>query len=203
MPACMKPNNKRKIIGLCGGSGSGKSTLSALLQEKGAEILDADRIARSFTEPGSSALPQLRKAFGDGVFYPDQTLNRQALAALVFSNPEQLKQLNALIHPKVTEEIKSRLQTSRANIIIIDAPLLQQAGLDRLCDLTVCVTAPKELRIERIMRRDHISYEAAAARIDAQPSEKEYQQGADLVVCNDGSCPPEALIQIILRSDKL
>lgn len=199
----MKPNKKSKIIGLCGGSGSGKSTLSNLLRTRGAEILDADRIARSFTDPASPVLPQLRKTFGDGVFHPDQTLNRQALAALVFSDPEQLKQLNALIHPKVTEEIKHRLEISRANMIVIDAPLLQQAGLDRLCDLTVCVTAPKELRIERIMRRDHISYEAAAARIDAQPSEKEYQQGADLVICNDGSCPPEALIQIILRSDKL
>ncbi len=192
-----------KIIGLCGGSGSGKSSLARCMAAFGAQVIDADNIARALTSKNSSLLPTLREVFGDSIFSPEGTLNRSALAALVFSNPEKLKQLNDIMHPAITKEIQNQLKSSQANIIVIDAAVLHQAGLEQLCDITVYVTAPKELRIKRIMVRDGISRQAAQARINAQPTEEEYQRAADLTVCNDGSRSLKDLAEFILRSDKI
>lgn len=190
-----------KVIGLCGGSGSGKSTLSACMAELGAKVIDADQIARSLTKAGSPTLAPIRKTFGDGVFYPDGTLNRKALAALVFSDLEQLKQLNAITHPEITKQIQKQIRTCPGQIIVIDAAVLHQAGLGRLCDKTFFVTAPKETRIQRIMARDGITRQEAEARINAQPSDQEYEKLTDETVCNNGARSPRELAEYIIRSD--
>lgn len=189
-----------KIIGLCGGSGSGKSSLAACMAALGAEIIDADQIARSLTAPASPLLPELRNTFGDNIFFPDGSLNRKALASVVFPDPVQLKRLNALMHPAICKQIQDRLNACRARVAVIDAAVLHQAGLEKLCHMTVFVTAPKEVRLQRIMNRDGISRQAAQARIDAQPTEEEYRQAADLTICNDGACSQQALAELILRS---
>lgn len=187
-----------KVIGLCGGSGSGKSTISACLAELGAEIIDADRIARSLTESGSPVLETIRNTFGEGVFTEDGALNRGALASIVFSDSEELKKLNAITHPEITRQIKKRLECCDKTAII-DAAVLHQAGLHQLCDKTVWITAPKELRLERIMKRDGLSYEAAVKRIEAQPSDQEYESLTDVTIVNDGTKSIREIANTILQ----
>ena len=187
-----------KIIGLCGGSGSGKSTICFCLSEMGAEIIDADKIARSLTDSDSPVLDNIRTTFGEGVFTQEGQLNRGALANIVFSDPAELKKLNAMIHPEITKQIQERLKHCQTTAII-DAAVLHQAGLDKLCDKTVFVTAPKEIRLERIMKRDGISKEAAENRIHAQPTDQEYETVTDVTVCNDGSKTIREIAETILQ----
>ncbi len=187
-----------KIIGLCGGSGSGKSTICACLSEMGAEVIDADKIARSLTDSDSPVLDSVRIAFGEGVFTQDGQLNRRALANIVFSDPTELKKLNAIIHPKIVKQIQERLKHCQTTAII-DAAVLHQAGLDKLCDKTVFVTAPKEIRLERIMKRDGLSHQEAEHRINAQPSDSEYETVTDVTVCNDGSNTIREIAETILQ----
>lgn len=187
-----------KIIGLCGGSGSGKSTISACLAEMGAEVIDADKIARSLTDPGSPVLATIRSTFGDNVFHQDGHLNRSALASIVFSDPEALQKLNAITHPEIKKQILKRLTLCQTTAVI-DAAVLHQAGLDTLCDKTIFVTAPKEIRLQRIMERDGISKETACNRIDAQPSDSDYETVTDMTVCNDGTKSIREIATYILQ----
>ncbi|MBE7043585.1 MAG: dephospho-CoA kinase [Ruminococcaceae bacterium] len=187
-----------KVIGLCGGSGSGKSTISACLAKRGAEVIDADKIARSLTENGSPVLDTIRTTFGDKVFHQDGTLNRGALAKIVFSDSEALKQLNAITHPEIAKQIQQRLKDCKTTAVI-DAAVLHQAGLELLCDKTIFITAPKDIRLERIMKRDGISEEAAEARINAQPTDAEYETITDFTVCNDGKKTIHEIAEYILQ----
>ncbi len=187
-----------KIIGLCGGSGSGKSTISSCLKELGAEIIDADKIARSLTDFGSPVLDAIRTTFGEAVFTSEGQLNRSALANIVFSDSEALKKLNAITHPEITKQIQERLKLCQTTSVI-DGAVLHQAGLDKLCDKTVFVTAPKEIRVERIRQRDGISKEAALNRINAQPSDEEYESVTDMTIVNDGKQPIREIAEYILQ----
>lgn len=188
-----------KVIGLCGGSGSGKSTISASLSELGGTIIDADRIARSLTEQGSPVLDTIRTVFGDRVFTQEGALNRSALANIVFSDSEELKKLNAITHPEITMQIQKQLDGCSSPFAVIDAAVLHQAGLERLCDKTVFITAPKKLRIERIRNRDGLSLEAALKRIEAQPSDQEYESLTDVTVVNDGTKSIREIANTILQ----
>lgn len=187
-----------KIIGLCGGSGSGKSTISACLAEMGAEVFDADKIARSLTQEGSPVLDTICSVFGDRVFTKDGQLNRRALAEIVFSDPKELEKLNAITHPEITKQIQKGLEHCKTTAVI-DGAVLHQAGLDKLCDKTVFVTAPKEIRLERIMKRDGITMEEAENRINAQPTDSEYETITDVTVCNDGKKSIREIATYILQ----
>ncbi len=187
-----------KIIGLCGGSGSGKSTIADCLAKMGAEVIDADKIARSLTETDTPVLENIRTAFGEGVFTSHGKLNRGALASIVFSHPAELKKLNEIIHPEISKQIQKRLNNCQTTAII-DAAVLHQAGLDTLCDKRVFVTAPKEIRVERIMKRDGISKEAAENRINAQPTDQEYETVTDVTVFNDGTKTIREIAETILQ----
>lgn len=187
-----------KIIGLCGGSGSGKSTISASLQSLGAKIIDADQIAREIMLPGSPVLEKLRQSFGDGIFSAEGTLLRSELASIVFSDSAQLEKLNQIVHPEITKEIKKRLKNEAA-LTVIDGAVLHQAGIHQLCDKTIFITAPRELRLQRIIKRDGLSKEQAEARLDAQPSDQEYETITDVTVCNDGTKSIREITETILQ----
>lgn len=160
-----------QIIGLTGGIACGKSTVAAMLRKLGAPVIDADAISRSLTAPGGEALPAIRKAFGDAVFHPDGTLERKALAALVFGDPEQLERLNAITHPLIFSRMQSEIGRCReagAPLVVLDVPLLLEAGFDRLCTQTLCVCADEETQIARLFSRDGLTRSEALSRIRSQ-----------------------------------
>lgn len=183
-----------KIIALTGGIACGKTTLANMLRELGAPVIDADAISRSLTAPGGKALPALREAFGGEVFQDGQTLNRAALAARVFQDPEQLRKLNAVTHPLIIERMQSEIERCRksgAPVVVLDVPLLFETGLDRLADETVCVSAPLPVQLKRLTTRNGLTEEQAMRRIQSQMLLCEKEKLADRTISTD--CPLEEL----------
>lgn len=180
-----------KIIGLTGGIGTGKSTVSAYLKEKGCVILDADKMSRQLTAPGGAALPEIRKTFGDEVFFEDGTLNRKKLGSIVFNDKEKLKSLEKLTTEKVVEQTVDGLVRLRkadySGIVIIDAPLLFECNMQELAQESWLVTTDLEVRIERIMKRDGLDRQSILDRINNQMSDDEKRAIADYVIDNSGS----------------
>ena len=177
-----------KIIALTGGIACGKTTLANMLRELGAPVIDADAISRSLTAPGGKALPALREAFGGEVFQDGQTLNRAALAARVFQDPEQLRKLNAVTHPLIIERMQSEIERCRksgAPVVILDVPLLFETGLDRLANETVCVSAPLPVQLKRLMTRNGLTEEQAMARIQSQMPLSDKEKLADRTISTD------------------
>lgn len=160
-----------KIIGLTGGIACGKTTVAGMLSKLGAVILDADAISRELTAPGGDALPTIREAFGSDVFLPDGTLNRAALAAQVFSDEDKLLTLNRITHPMILDRLAGGIAACRESgvpIVVLDVPLLFEVHADALADLTVCVTAPREVQIDRLYTRSGLSRKQAIRRIESQ-----------------------------------
>ena len=162
--------NKVYVIGLTGSSGSGKTEAARYLESLGAARFDADEVSRAVTAPGGPALPAIRKTFGDGVFHPDGTLNRAALAELVFSSTPHRRALEGIIHPLVQRTMLERMDRAAADgvrIVILDVPLLFETGMDALCDETWALYVDREMQISRIVARDGITRAQAGARIDS------------------------------------
>ncbi len=178
--------NKPFVVGITGQTGAGKSLAVCLMAQADWLTLDADAIARRVVQPNTPCLAALVKRFSADILYEDGSLNRQKLADIAFATPEDTQALNAIVHPAVIEEITNALEHTTLSAVLIDAPLLFQAGLDKLCDITVAITAPEEERVRRICERDGIRKEQAMARINAQPSEEYYRKRATLVLENDG-----------------
>ncbi|WP_084040089.1 dephospho-CoA kinase [Demequina sp. NBRC 110053] len=180
-------------IGLTGGIAAGKSTASARFAELGAVVVDHDVLARRAVEPGSAALVEIARAFGDRAV-PDGTLDRAALASIVFHDPLARAQLDGIVHPYVFAMARAADRQARADgarVVLHDIPLLVEAGADHDYDLVVAVAAAAELRLERMMASRGMSRDDAQARIDAQASDEERAAIADVVL--DGSGPAEAL----------
>lgn len=177
------------VLGITGGTGSGKSTVCECLKKLGAEIIDADKIARSIVLPGSPVLKSLAESFGGDILLPDGTLDRKALGRKAFSSEENTRLLNSLTHPEIikkcTEEIAEK--RSKCNFIVVDAPLLFVSGLDKICDVTARVDAPAETRLERIMQRDSLTRQDAEKRISAQKEEAALAEKADYTIENTGT----------------
>ncbi|MDD7175361.1 MAG: dephospho-CoA kinase [Clostridiales bacterium] len=176
-------------IGLTGSIACGKSTVSAYLRELSLPVVDADAISRALTAPGGEALPALREAFGERVFCGD-VLDRRALASLVFSDERERERLNALLHPRIREQIVRELCACPGPIAFADIPLLFECGMETLFDRVWVVTASRETQILRLHERDGLSREEACARIDAQMSQEEKIRRADAVIDTNG--PVEA-----------
>lgn len=180
------------IVALTGGIACGKSTVSAMLSALGARVIDADAISRSLTAPGGAALPAIRRFFGDGVFQPDGTLDRPALSARVFASPQELETLNAIVHPLVKEQMEKQLCECRkqgAQVVVLDVPLLFEANLQHMGDVTVCVTAPEEVQIARMARRNAYTRDQALKRIRSQMPQREKERLSDLVIDTDKPLP--------------
>lgn len=176
-----------KIIGLTGLTGAGKSTVAQKLMAYGCYHIDADKVARDVINNSEDVKNKLKEHFGDDVINEDGTTNRPLLASRAFANEESTNALNEITHPAVTEEIKSIIKDMEEigyRGVIIDAIALFESGEDALCDFTVAVIAPKEIRLERIMKRDNITEEKALERISAQKDESFFTSRADFVLWN-------------------
>jgi dephospho-CoA kinase len=176
------------LVGLTGGIGSGKSTVSGMLAERGAEIIDADHIAREVVMPCTPAWCKIREHFGPGVLFADGTIDRQALGDVVFGDPAKLALLNEITHPAIFERIADRLEAAhdRDVIVVLDAALLIETGLARRVDVLVVTHSPKEVQVRRLAAKGMPTTQANA-RIAAQLAPEERLARADLVIDNSGS----------------
>jgi dephospho-CoA kinase len=175
------------LVGLTGGIGSGKSTVSSLLAARGAVIVDADAVTRELQRPGQPVLTAIVERFGQGVLLPDGELDRPALAAMVFSDAEALKELNAIVHPAVGAEIARRIEAASETdaVVVLDIPLLAENPRKGLA-ATVVVDTPVDVAVERLVRLRGMDEEDARARIARQATREERAAGADRIIDNAG-----------------
>lgn len=176
-----------KIIGLTGLTGAGKSTAARKLMAYGCYHIDADLIARDVINNDETVKNKLRERFGGEVISADGSINRPVLASRAFADEESTNALNAITHPAVTAKIRQIIGEKKElgySGIIIDAIALFESGEDELCDFTAVVTAPADVRLERIMRRDGLSLEKAMERISAQKDESFFTKKADFILWN-------------------
>jgi dephospho-CoA kinase len=182
-------------VGLTGGIGSGKSTVSALLAAHGAVVIDYDVLAREAVEPGSAGLEAIAERFGPDVIAADGTLDRPALAAIVFADPMALADLNAITHPAIWRLAAAREAEAGPDAIVVhDNPLLVEMGAAQHCDVVVVVDVPEDVQVARLVSSRGMSEEEARARIATQASRRQRTGAADLVIDNTGPMDELALI---------
>ncbi|HCP15706.1 MAG TPA: dephospho-CoA kinase [Peptococcaceae bacterium] len=178
-----------KVIGLTGGIASGKSMVAGRLMQLGAQIIDADVIARQLTEPGSEALQEIRRIFGSQYLDEQGHLRRKALGSLIFSDSSQREKLDELMGPRIRQEICRQLMQASlegAAVLILVAPLLLEAGLEDLVDEIWVVALDRESQIKRLMQRDQLTEAQAQERLASQSSLAEKLGKATRVIDNRG-----------------
>ncbi|MGR6901486.1 dephospho-CoA kinase [Glutamicibacter sp. BSL13] len=177
-------------VGLTGGIASGKSAVAAQLLKLGAVVIDADAIARQVVEPGTPALEQIGLAFGSQVFAEDGSLDRAALAAVVFADAGEREKLNAIVHPAVraeAERLRAVAVADGAEVVVEDIPLLVESDQYQRFDKVLVVQAPHDERIRRMMEDRGWDRAEAVARMAAQATDEQRAAVADVVIHNDGS----------------
>ena len=179
------PPSKPWILGLTGGIGSGKSAAAHHFAALGVHVVDADHAARWVVEPGRPALAKIAAHFGDGVLQADGQLDRSALRTLIFSDPEQRRWLEALLHPLIRDEIANNLAQAQSPYAILVSPLLIESGQYAMTQRILVIDAPQQLQIERTLQRDQTSEQQVQAILKAQSSREDRLSRADDVVVND------------------
>ncbi|HEY4927546.1 MAG TPA: dephospho-CoA kinase [Acidimicrobiales bacterium] len=176
-------------IGLTGNIGAGKSTVAELLVAHGAHLVDADKVAREVVEPGAAAYQPLIDRFGTGILDAEGRIDRPSLASVVFASPDDLADLNAIMHPAIGLAMIEGRDTHQGTdaIVVMDIPLLKELHKEMLAlDAIVVVDASLEVRLDRLTTQRSMSEEDARARMAAQPTRQERLEGADFVVDNSG-----------------
>ncbi len=183
------------LVGLTGGVATGKSTVAGMFEQCGAVVIDADQLARDVVRPGKPAWREIVRLFGKAVLNPDRSLNRQALAAIVFRHPAKRRALEVIIHPRVArEQVRLTRQAARVDphaVVIYDVPLLFEAGIDKRVDHTIVVTADRNTQISRLKKRNGLSRTEALRRINSQMLLAKKIRRADQVL--HGTLPRPAL----------
>lgn len=196
------------IVGITGGIGSGKSVIARRLRQMGYEVYDTDSEAKRLIVEDAHVRKQITALFGEEV-YKDGVYQTSLVAQRVFADKGLLARLNAIVHPAVKADILRWAQTINHSTpsyttlhhttpCFIECAILYQAGFDSLCDKVVAVTAPEEIRLERVIARDHSDINKVRARMRAQEAEKDVQR-ADIVVNNDGTIPILTLCEDIIQ----
>lgn len=197
-----------KVIGLTGGTGSGKSVVSRRLAAEGLAVIDADRIGHEIIEQGKPAYEDILGYFGGGILDGNGDIVRRRLGEIVFRDAEKLAFLNQCTHKYIIAEIKRQIGEAQregaVKAVVLDAPLLLEAGLDAICDEIWVVFADDETRLKRIMERDRVCEETAQARIASQKSWEEYRNAADKVIDNsrDIAFAEEQVSQLVKKLEQ-
>lgn len=180
-----------KVIGITGPTGAGKTTALNVLEQLGGAVIDADRVYHELTRNSPALRRELEERFGP-VYTPEGELDRKRLGGVVFRDADALRDLNAITHRYILEEIERRLsQAEQAGCpaAAIDAIALIESGLAQRCDAVVAVLAPAEVRVRRIMDRENIPEDYARARVDAQKGEDFFRAHCPHILVNDGEDP--------------
>ena len=173
------------VLGLTGGIGSGKSAVSAIFEELGIQVVDADIVAREVVEPGSVGLTKITAHFGDEILTSNGTLDRAKLRAIIFADESQKQWLNNLLHPLIRGSMLSQLKQATSNYVILVAPLLFENGLEKYCNHTLLIDVPVDVQITRTTARDNVSVELAKQIIASQMSRADKQQKAGDILDNN------------------
>lgn len=174
------------IIGITGSSGSGKSTICKILEkEYKVKIINADKIAKKLSKKGTSYIQDIIDAFGKDIVDEEGELKRKKLAEIIYSDADKRKKLNNCTFKYIVEEIKKQIsKVQKDATVIIDAPLLFEAGLDKICDTVIGVISKRELQLDRMVARDNIDYEQAEKRLASQKNNAFYQEKCDIIIKN-------------------
>ena len=179
------------VVGLTGNIASGKSTVAEFLRKSGAVIIDADLIAHQVVAPGQPACEEISTLFGEGILRPDGTIDRERLGRLVFEDPGLRRQLEAIVHPRVSEEIERQMAEVALNrpdaVVIMDIPLLFETGRTEGLAEIIVVYTPETTQLERLMRRNGLKPEDARARMASQMPLDEKVARATMVIDNGGT----------------
>lgn len=176
------------IVGLTGGIGSGKSSAASCFLQHGAVVIDADEISRGLTAPGSPVIGELAAKFGNGILKSDGSLDRAALAEIVFGNPASLSELNEIMHPKIRAEALTRIvKADPDKIVVYDMPLLVETNSVDICDVVVVIDLDVDRQVERLVANRDMSAAQAKARINNQSSREERNLAATWIINNNGS----------------
>jgi dephospho-CoA kinase len=177
------------LVGLTGGIGSGKTTVARLLAERGAAVIEADRLAREVVEPGTLAFDRVVEVFGPAVVTPGGALDRETLGGIVFADAERRRTLEAIVHPEVARRFAEEVERHRGtdDVVVYAVPLLVERGLAPAFDVVIVVAAPEEARIERVVAGRGSDPADVRARMAAQVSDADRAAVADIVIDNDGT----------------
>ncbi len=189
-----------KVLGVTGGSGSGKTVVCRILKEQGGKIIDADKITRKLQEPGQPVYNEIKEYFGNDIIAADGAIDRRKLGKIIFAEREQRSVLNRIVHTRVSQEIKKRIETywkqGDVPFAVLDVPIPVEEGFFDTADCIWAVVANDDLRIARLMKRMEIPEEEAQRRIAAQMTNREYEEIADVTILNETSV--EELKKLVL-----
>lgn len=186
----MKGNKILRIIGITGNSGSGKSFICEILLNKYDDvvIVDADKIAKEMSNIDTLYYKEIVNMFGKNIIKDNLEINRQMLAEIIFNDDDKRQKLNSITFKYVVDEIKNKIKLNNdKSIIVIDAPLLFESGLDKVCDITVGVVSNEDVKIDRICKRDKLSIKQARDRLKVQLRDEYLRGKCDFIIDNNGS----------------
>lgn len=197
------------IIGITGNSGSGKTSISRLLgtvpsghfaqsgTDLNAEIIDADKVVKEICVPGEDYFEEIVREFGRDILLDSGEINKKKFANVIFTDDKKRNAIDLLTFKYVVEEIKKRANLSKSQNVIIDAPLLIESGLNKICDIVISVIADESIKIKRICKRDNIEEKTAKERINAQAKNDFYIKNSNLVIVNNDDCDLEKQVRDI------
>lgn len=172
-----------KVVGITGPTGAGKTTIGNLIRQRGYTVIDCDKMAASVMDTDKELLQQLQQTFAD--CFDNSKLNRKKLSKLVFSSPTQLQKLNAIVNPAIMKKMQDIIGEQTGDILFFDGATLLQSGCSVLCRQMIAVLAQPQNRLQRICKRDGLSEQLAAARMNSQPKNEYYRDLCDYIIYTD------------------
>ena len=194
--------DESKKIGLTGGIASGKTTVSDYFEKIGAHVIDADVISHDITKPDGSAFSEIISSFGPDILNQDGWIDRKKMRSMIFNDVSKKEMLEEIIHPKVSQEIIKASKQSNEHYLIISVPLLIETGMIQMMDRTLLVDCSETTQIERLMKRDEITLDAARSIMANQALRSDRQRFADDLILNEKNVTLKELEEQVLELHK-